>query len=169
MSKRATAALFAIALVVASNPACAGARSGGAHDDLTGAWRGRVQFTTGAFAVVKDLQFMYVFNAGGTMTESSNYDAAPPVPPAYGVWKKTGARRYRAKYQFFQSRSVSTVAEILRNGGWMGDGYGVLSQSITLSTDGKSFESTITLELFDRNGKASAGGNATASGTRLSL
>ncbi len=162
--------MFLVAAVaVASVATCPAARADDIHRDLAGAWRGRVQFTTGAFAAVKDLQFMYVFNAGGTMTESSNYDAAPPVPPAYGVWKKTGARRYQAKYQFFQSRSVSTVAEILRNGGWMGDGYGVLSQTITLSKDGNSFESTITLELFDRNGKTSAGGNATASGTRLSF
>ena len=51
-------------------------------DDLVGAWKGKVQFKTGAFAAVTDLDFLYVFNAGGTMTESSNYDAAPPVTPA---------------------------------------------------------------------------------------
>ena len=55
-------------------------------DFLVGAWRGEVQFETGAFAAVPDLEFLYVFNAHGTMTESSNYDAAPPVTPAYGVW-----------------------------------------------------------------------------------
>ena len=37
---------------------------------------------------MKDLEFMYVFNVGGTMTASSNYDGAPPVPPAYGVWRR---------------------------------------------------------------------------------
>jgi len=57
-------------------------------DDLVGAWKGKVQFKTGAFAAVTDLDFLYVFNAGGTMTESSNYDAAPPVTPAYGAWKR---------------------------------------------------------------------------------
>src|SRR5713101_6199191 len=65
---------------------CAGAaasrtRDQSGHDMLVGAWRGRVQFRAGPFAAVKDLEFMYVFNAGGTMTESSNYDASPPVPP----------------------------------------------------------------------------------------
>ena len=49
-------------------------------DNIVGAWKGKVQFKSGAFAEVKDLEFMYVFNAGGT----------PPVPPAYGIWKKTG-------------------------------------------------------------------------------
>ena len=43
--------------------------------DLVGQWRAKLQFTSGAFAPVKDLEFMYVFNLGGTMTESSNYDA----------------------------------------------------------------------------------------------
>ena len=58
-------------------------------DELVGAWKGKVQFTTGAFAEIKDFEFMYVFNVGGTMTESSNYDGVPPTPPAYGIWKKT--------------------------------------------------------------------------------
>ncbi len=40
---------------------------------LVGAWRGKIQFKTGTFSTIKDLEFMYVFNAGGTMTESSNY------------------------------------------------------------------------------------------------
>src|SRR5205809_392830 len=71
------------------------------HAGLIGAWSGSVQFTTGAFATTKDLEFMYVFNAGGTMTESSNYDGAPPVPPAYGIWREVGERRYEAKYNYF--------------------------------------------------------------------
>jgi hypothetical protein len=62
--------------------------------DLMGEWRAKLQFTSGAFAAVKDLEFMYVFNQGGTMTESSNYDASPPVPPAYGIWRKVGAREF---------------------------------------------------------------------------
>lgn len=48
---------------------------------LTGAWRASIQFSSGAFSGIKDLEFLYVFNAGGTLTESSNYDGAPPVPP----------------------------------------------------------------------------------------
>ena len=59
---------------------------------LVGAWKSNIQFKDGAFAEVKDLEFLYVFNAGGTMTESSNYDGSPPVPPAYGAWKEVGPR-----------------------------------------------------------------------------
>jgi len=66
-------------------PACVSStRSDPMHDDaLVGAWRSRIQFTSGAFAGITDLQFMTVYNAGGTLTESSNYDGAPPV--AFGT------------------------------------------------------------------------------------
>jgi hypothetical protein len=128
----------------------------------------KVQFTSGAFAETKDLEFMYAFNVGGTMTESSNYDAAPPVPPAYGVWKKVGVRKYQAKYQFFQSKAVTTSDELVKAGGWGPDGYGILSQKMTLSADGNAFDSRITLELFDKHGKpATGGGEGTATGQRI--
>ena len=137
-------------------------------DNLVGAWRGKVQFTSGAFAETKDVEFMYAFNVGGTMTESSNYDAAPPVPPAYGVWRRVGSRKYEVKYQFFQSKSVTTADELVKGGGWAPDGYGILAQKVTLSADGNSFDSRITLELFDKEGKpVSGGGEGTATGQRL--
>ena len=81
--------VIAVALLATFFPSRSLAKEG-TDTGLFGAWRGSVQFTTGAFAEVKDLDFMYLFNAGGTMLESSNYDGAPPVPPAYGVWRKVG-------------------------------------------------------------------------------
>lgn len=137
-------------------------------DDLTGAWRGGVQFTTGAFATTKDLEFMYVFNAGGTMTESSNYDAAPPVAPAYGIWRKTGERQYEAKYMYYWTKAPTTFDEIAKGGGWSPGGHGVLSQKITLSADGDAFESTIKYEVFDQQGKPTeAASEANGKGVRL--
>jgi hypothetical protein len=169
MSKTlATLAALAIALVASASPGICLAQSGSGSDNLAGAWRGKVQFTGGAFAELKDLEYMYTFNAGGTMTESSNYDAVPPVPPAYGVWKKIGVRKYEAKYQFYQSKAVSSAEELVKGGGWAPDGYGTLTQKINLSADGNSFDSTITLEMFDKEGKATAGGaEGTAFGKRL--
>ena len=147
------AALLATGCHVGMNP------SGGC---LTGAWHGNVQFTSGAYAGIKDAEFMYVFNAGGTMTESSNYDASPPGPPAYGVWKRTGARQYEARYEFFVNKSPANFDDIAKGGGWAPDGHGVLTEKVTLSADGKSFESTIHYELFDRQGKRIAGGGEAA-------
>ncbi len=136
--------------------------------DLAGAWRGKVQLNTSVFSSMKDLEFMYVFNAGGTMTESSNYDAAPPGPPAYGLWKKTGPGHYESKYLVFQTKAVSILDEIGKGGGWIPDGYGVLTEKITLSQDGDIFDSTIKFEIFDRDGKITAkGGEGVVKGTRI--
>jgi len=54
----------------------------------TSLYRALTRFGSGALVDVKDLEFVYAFDAGGAMTESSNYDGAPPVPPAYGIWRK---------------------------------------------------------------------------------
>src|SRR4051794_9931063 len=80
-----------------------------AEPDLAGAWRGKVTFPSGMFSL-EGLEYMYVFNAGGTMTESSNYDGVPPVTPAYGIWRKTGPLTYEAKYQWFQTKTVKSSA-----------------------------------------------------------
>ena len=128
----------------------------------------RVQFREGAFAAVKDLELLYAFNAGGTMLESSNYDGAPPVPPAYGVWRRTGSGRYELRYRFFTTKPPSDFAAIAGGGGWMPSGSdGDLHEQIELAADGRSFTSTLTLALFDGAGKPiDAGGAAIGHGTR---
>jgi hypothetical protein len=157
-----------VALIVGATPGTSLAQGATSSDDLVGAWYGAMQFTSGAFAETKDLELMYAFAAGGTMTESSNYDAAPPVPPAYGVWRRVGPRQYEAKYQFFQTRPVSSADELVKGGGWMTSGYGVISQTLTLSADGQTFVARATLEMFDKEGKPmGSGGEATAKGARI--
>jgi hypothetical protein len=164
----AKAFALAFTLVAGAMPGTSLAQAAVSGDDLTGAWRGAMQFTSGAFAETKDLQLMYAFAAGGTMTESSNYDAMPPVPPAYGVWRRVGVRKYEAKYQFFQPRAVSSADELVKGGGWAPNGYGILTQTFTLAADGNTFESRATLEMFDKDGKKLAGGGeATAKGERI--
>lgn len=169
MSKTlATLSVLAIALFAGAGPTTGATPSGNGGDNLVGAWRGKVRFASGAFAELKDLEYMYAFAEGGTMAESSNYDAVPPVPPAYGVWKKTGPRKYEAKYEFYQTKAASSADELMKNGGWLPDGYGTLTQAFTLSADGNSFEAKITLEMFDNEGKVTkGGGEGTASGTRI--
>lgn len=137
---------------------------------LVGQWRSSLQFTGGAFAPIRDLEFMYVFNPGGTMTESSNYDAAPPVPPAYGIWRKVGPGQFEAKYEFYVTRAPAAFGEIAKGGGWGPAGRGVFVERIALSADGDSFTSTITYRQFDRAGKpAEGGGQATGRGVRLTF
>jgi hypothetical protein len=168
LKKHAVLAVFLVASLSSAGPSSLAAETGNSGDNLIGAWRGKVQFASGALAETKDLEFMYAFSAGGTMTESSNYDSAPPVPPAYGVWRKVGPRKFEAKYQFFQSKAVASADELVKDGGWVPDGYGLLAQKMTLSADGNSFESRITLELYDKNGKpAAGGGEGTATAQKL--
>ena len=144
--------------------------SASSADRITGAWRGHVQFSTGAFAATKDLEFMYVFNAGGTMTESSNYDASPPVPPAYGVWKAIDSTHYEAKYAFFWTNPPKVFDDLAKGGGWTPGGHGVLTQKIAVSPDGNSFESILKLEVFDQQGKLTeAASDATASAARIAF
>jgi hypothetical protein len=136
--------------------------------DLVGQWRAKLQFRDGDFAAFDDLEFMYVFNAGGTMTESSNYDAAPPVPPAYGIWRRIGADRFEAKYEFYPTGIPTSFAEITAGGGWPHIGRGVFTETITVAADGATFASTIRYEAFDEAGAPVAGGGeGSGRGVRL--
>jgi hypothetical protein len=158
--------LFAVAL--SSIAGCAGMPGSGGSRSLVGAWRSSVQFSGGVFAPVKDLEFMYVFNPGGTMTESSNYDSSPPSPPGYGQWRATGAGRFEAKYTFFTTNPPQDLRSLATGGGWLPSGSGVLTEQIVLAADGRSYDSKLTLELFDVAGKPVAGGgDASVHATRM--
>ena len=134
---------------------------------LVGAWRSSLQFETGTFAAIKDLKFMYVFNAGGTMTESSNYDAAPPVPPAYGVWREVGPNEFEAKYEYYAT-APSAPDEFLKGAGWPPAGRGVFTERIALAADGQTFTSTIRYDAFDSKGEpVEGGGEASGRATRI--
>jgi hypothetical protein len=137
-------------------------------EKIVGAWKGKVQFRTGAFAEVKDFEFMWVFNNGGTMTESSNYDGVPPTPPAYGIWKKIGEKQYEARYEFYFTKIPASFEDITKAGGFPPAGHGVLTEKITVSDDGKSYKSTIKYDSFDHSGKQlSAGEEADAEAKRM--
>ncbi len=125
-------------------------------------------FESGDFAAVEGLEFMYVFNLGGTMTESSNYDAAPPVPPAYGIWRQVGPGRFEARYEFYPTAAPGAVDELTAGGGWLPAGRGVFLETITVADDGQTYASTVSYEAFDAAGAPlPSGGRGTATGARL--
>ena len=148
--------LAMIAVVLCS--ACSQGSDKPNDGSLIGAWRSNVEFHSGALASIKGFEFMYVFNSGGTMTESSNYDAAPPVPPAYGIWKSLGKDEYEAKYEFFITRGPNMIEASAGAVGWLPGGRGLLIESIKVAADGNSFTSSIRYEMFDEAGKPAAGG-----------
>jgi len=161
--------LAAMLLTVGFTVASSAGNGPGLDDEaLVGAWRSRVQFTSGAFATVKDLELMYAFNAGGTMTESSNYDGSPPVPPAYGVWRRVQAGQYEARYSFYVSRPPQAFEDIARGGGWSPAGIGVIVEKIVLAADGRTYTSTLRVDIFDQAGKLVEGGSeAFGRGSRM--
>ena len=111
---------------------------------------------------------MWVFNEGGTMTESSNYDGVPPTPPAYGIWKKTGNQQYESRYEFYFNKIPASFEDVIKAGGFPPAGYGVLNEKIILSEDGKSYSSTIKFNLFDQTGKQTVfNDEATAEAKRM--
>jgi hypothetical protein len=137
---------------------------------LVGAWQAEITFSSGSIASIKDLEFMYVFNMGGTMTESSNYDAAPPVPPAYGVWRKIDNRLFEAKYGFYITRMPDSSEGSVGNTGWPPAGRGVFTDTITISEDGQTFTSKIHYEACDHSGKTlQSEEEATAKGIRVNF
>jgi len=153
-------------ILLACNPAPA---RRAAPPAIIGAWRSSLQFSSGAFASIKDLEFMYVFNQGGTLTESSNYDGAPPVPPAYGAWRAISATEFEAKYEFYVTAPAPPDA-FKTGAGWLPSGRGIFTERITLAADGKTFTSSITYEGFDTHGQPIAGGGtATGSAVRMGV
>ena len=83
-------------------------------------WRASIDVKSGAFTAAKGLEFMYVFHSDHTLTESSNYDAAPPVPPAYGVWRSVPGNGtvFEAKYEFFTT-APSPPEQSMAGAGWL--------------------------------------------------
>jgi hypothetical protein len=136
---------------------------------LVGAWRSKVVFRNGPLAEMKDLEFLYAYNAGGTMTESSNYDeAANSSPPAYGVWKQIDRRTFETKYVFYTTKAPGPDDGAPAGSDWWPAGHGVLSETITLSDDGLTYVSTIKLTTYDRaDAPIAGGGEGTGAGTRV--
>ena len=128
--------------------------------ELVGQWRARMSFASGDFAAVEGLEFMYVFNLGGTLTESSNYDAAPPVPPAYGIWRQVGPGRFEARYEFYPTSPPAALADLTAGQGWLAAGRGIFSETITVADDGATFSSIVRYEALDSAGEPVDGGGA---------
>ena len=156
----------ALAVLLLAIAGCASPPSPAKPAALIGAWQSHVQFKGGAYAAIQDLTFLYVFNAGGTMTESSNYDAAPPCTPAYGEWHATGENTFEAKYTFFNMKPTQSVDSLITNGGWLPFGHGVLTEQIKVGADARTYEATLTMTMFDVSGKDTGTAMAAVHATR---
>lgn len=125
---------------------------------LPGAWRASVTIDNGPFAGA--LQFLLVYDSGGGMVESSNFDEATPVPPAYGSWASNGSRTFRSTYIFFTTKPPEDPST-LANAGWSFSGTGKFREQITLARDGESYLSLLYYQLYDTSDIALAGQSGT--------
>lgn len=170
---RFTLVMLGVALLVAGCRNGPSPQSGISTDrgTLVGAWRSKIGFQSGPLAEMKNLEFLYAYNAGGTMTESSNYDeAANSSPPAYGVWKQIEARKFETKYVFYTTKAPGPGDGAPNSSDWWPAGHGVLTETIMLADDGQTYTSTIKLASFDKAGTAIAGsGEGTGAGTRIAF
>jgi hypothetical protein len=134
---------------------------------LIGAWRTKVQFKNGSLSDLHDLEFMYSFNAGGTLTQSSNYDGTPPVPPGYGVWRQTGPQTFELKYAFY---APAKFVKSGRTAAWVPSGRGLYTETLQLSADGQKYNSRIVYDLVNPAGAPiPGGGEGEASGSRTTF
>lgn len=134
---------------------------------LVGAWRTQVQFKGGALADLHDLEIMYSFNEGGTLTQSSNYDGTPPVPPGYGLWRQTGPRTFELKYA---SYAPAKFVKAGRKAAWVPSGRGLYTETLQLSADSSTYTSRIVYDLVDPSGApVPGGGEGEASGSRITF
>ncbi len=134
---------------------------------LVGSWRTKVQFKEGALSDLHDLEFMYSFNEGGTLTQSSNYDGTPPVPPGYGLWRQTGPRTFELRYAFY---APAKFVKSGRKAAWVPTGRGLYKETMEISADEKSYHSRIVYDLVDPKGAPiPGGGEGEASGIRTTF
>jgi hypothetical protein len=134
---------------------------------LLGAWRARVTIDSGPLAGIP-FQFLVTYAAGGGMVESSNFDEATPVPPAYGSWVATGPWTFRSTYVFFTTNPPSDPGT-LPTAGWAFSGSGKLREQITIAHDGTTYTSHLYYQLYDTTDNALPGqsGAAHAMATRI--
>jgi hypothetical protein len=58
---------------------------------------------------------------------------------------------------FFTTKPPAAFEDIAKGNGWQPTGYGVFLETITLSEDGNSFESSMKYYPFDQAGKPTEG------------
>ena len=124
---RLTAAVLALTALASAAQAAPAPKPAGEPTGLIGAWRAHISFTDGAFADEGPGVQLRLQRRRNTRRRSSNYDAAPPVPPAYGIWRRTGARTFQSKYVFYVTKSPASFDDIKKGGGWAPDGHGVFT------------------------------------------
>jgi hypothetical protein len=119
----------------------------GTHTSIVGLWH--VEFTVNGQTIQEAYQ---AWNAGGTEMHNPNVDPRGG-DVCFGVWKHAPHATYKL---------VHRVWNYDTNGNFLGTIH--LSETLTVSSDGKSHSGTFALDFYDPNGKflQEVDGNVTA-------
>ncbi len=146
-----------VALAVILAQACTSSTSAqnDNSDPIEGLWNSQVTITdcqTGA--VTRQFRAMNLFIRGGTLTDT---DVQPPTAhgPAFGTWQSSKAAQYTSMFQLFRYNPDGSFA-----------GANKVTRTITLSGDGKSFSSTIAVDVEDPTGATLSSACGTENATR---
>jgi hypothetical protein len=108
----------------------------GAHTSMVGLWH--VEFTANGQTIQEAFQ---VWNAGGTEVHNPNVDPRAGNV-CLGVWKHAPHGTYKLAHRVWNYDT---------NGNFLGTIN--LSETLTVSSDGKSHSGTFALDFYDPNGK----------------
>jgi hypothetical protein len=159
VSSTAVAALATVAVAASICSPSAHAndeRHGADADPFVGVWlhdAARVDCTSGT--VLLRFKAMQMIHQGGTLSDTNS---TPPTTrgPGFGVWERTGERRYEIKFRY---------ARYFPDGNL--DGYTVVSGKTLLARDGNSVTNSSRVEIRDASDFLVATACASTAATRL--
>jgi hypothetical protein len=124
---------------------------------LEGAWNVRVSITNcGTGAVIRSFDSITQFMEGGTLIDSTSGVPQALKTPGQGVWEHTSGANYRFKFKSFTFDASGAYT-----------GYTVIQHNAALSSQGDSYESAGSLEVYSPSGTLVATGCSSTTANRL--
>ena len=131
--------------------------SGRTMRSLEGVWQTTVtQRNCQTGDVIRTFQGLSTYHEGGTVSETSAALGPALRSPGYGVWDKNGHSTYSASFVFLRFNPDGTFA-----------GTQKTTSSIVLGSEGSTYDTTSSIQVYDVNGNLLGNGCATATATRF--
>ena len=125
----------------------------GLRPSIEGVWDSTVTLQVcGSGAVIREFRALNMFEDDGSLVATS----VPVPPPSLGRWRWTGGRTYRAQFQYLRLGA-----------GGVFEGMTRVTRQIQMASDGKSFTSVVSTQLFDITDTLIAEGCGKESATRV--
>ena len=124
---------------------------------LEGVWQTTVsQRNCQTGDVIRVFTGLSAYHEGGTMSETSTALGPALRSPGYGVWDKDGHSTYSASFIFQRYNPDGSFA-----------GTQKTTSAIVVGSDGSTYDTTTSIQVYDVNGNLLGTGCATATATRF--